>query len=229
MNQSRKTSMVPALYPTEQGAQKYYDRRAATYDATTLWEGGHHREAIRLADIRESEHVVEIACGTGRATTDIAMAVGASGHLDAFDLNETMLSRARTKIQELGVEERVTFKTGNAKQLPYPDETFDLVYNAYMFDLIPEADFPVIMAEFHRVLKPNGRVVMLNLSKPGPGPTFFERAYRRGWAGACRPVLMSDCAREAGFKGVERKYRRNPVTPLLFPAFFGAEIVLGHK
>lgn len=221
--------MIPALYPTEQGAQKYYDRRAETYDATTLWEGGHHREAIRVAAIREGEHVLEVACGTGRATTDIAKAVGTSGHLDAYDLNGTMLSRARTKIQELGVEERVTFETGNAKQLPYPDETFDLLYNAYMFDLIPEAEFPGIMAEFYRVLKPKGRVVMLNLSKPGPRPTFFEWVYRRGWAGACRPVLMSDYTRDAGFKGVERQYRKNPVTRLLFPAFFGAEVVVGHK
>jgi len=229
MSQSKQTGMIPAMYPTEQAAQKYYDRRAQSYDATTLWEGGHHKETIRLAVIRDGEHVLEVACGTGRATTDIAKAVGISGHVDAIDMNETMLSHARAKIQQLGLEGIVRFKTGNAKQLPYPDQTFDLLYNAYMFDLIPEAEFPLIMGEFYRVLKPGGRVVMLNLSKRGPRPTLFEWAYRKGWAGACRPVLMSEYTRAAGFKGVQRQYRRNPVTPLLFPALFGAEIVIGYK
>ncbi len=89
-----------------------------------------------------------------------------------------MLSQARAKIARLGLSDRVHFKQGNARELPYPDETFVLTYNSYMFDLIPLADFVPILEEFHRVLKPGGKLVLVNMSKPGERKTLYERGYR---------------------------------------------------
>lgn len=222
-------SMTQVIFPTEQEARKYYTNRAENYDQTTNFETDHHLEAIRRAAIHEGEHVLEVACGTGRASIELAKAVGPNGKLDCLDLTSAMMAKARAKIKQLGLEDRVTFTPGNARQLPYPDASFDALYNAYMFDLIPEDQFLTILAEFRRVLKPGGLLVLVNMSKSDTHRTLFEWAYNRGWAGACRPVLMNNFVNAAGFTDVQREYRKNRITLLLFPALFGAEIVIAHK
>ncbi len=119
-----------------------------------------------------------------------------------------MMAQARAKIEKSGMMERVHFQQGNARELPYPDETFDLLYNGYMFDLIPLDGFLPILKEFGRVLKPGGKLVLVNMSKPDGRKTFFETVFEKGWAVApCRPVLMSPSLEAAGFSDVQRLYR----------------------
>src|SRR5689334_18460472 len=114
---SADSSMTQVIFPTEQEARKYYTNRAGNYDQTTTFETDHHLEAIRQAAIREGNHVLEVACGTGRASTELAKAVGATGKLDCLDLTDAMMAKARAKIKQLDLEDRVTFTPGNAKKL----------------------------------------------------------------------------------------------------------------
>jgi len=187
-----KSSIVEATHQTAERVQKYYAWRASNYDAATAFEAEHHVEAIRRAAIQEGQRVLEVGCGTGRAAVDLAKAVGDTGRLDALDLTEAMLNQARAKIEKQGLSNRVHFKQGNARELPYPSATFDVLYNGYMFDLIPLDGFTPILKEFQRVLKPGGKLVLVNMSKPDSRRTFYERVYARGWAVMpCRPVLMS--------------------------------------
>lgn len=65
----------------------------------------------------------------------------------------------------------------DARELSFPDETFDLVYNAYIFDLMDAEDFPVILSEFWRVLKPGGRLVLVNMSKNKDGRTLYVMSF----------------------------------------------------
>jgi demethylmenaquinone methyltransferase/2-methoxy-6-polyprenyl-1,4-benzoquinol methylase len=112
--------------------------------------------------------------------------------------------------------------------LPFPDNTFDVLFNSYMFDLLPLRDMPVVLGEFRRVLKPGGRLVLVNMSKEhGDKRTWWERLYRalpRRWAayllGGCRPVLLESFVRGAGFYRVEREFIRG-----LLPS----EIVVARK
>ena len=169
-----------------------------------------------------------MATGTGRATVNLAQAVGDSGKVDALDLSEAMLAEARAKIEKLGLSDRVDFKQGNAKELPYPDDTFDLVYNGYMFDLIPLDSFLPILKEMHRVLKPGGKLVLVNMSKPDERKTLYEKIYERGWAVMpCRPVLMSEYLEPAGFTDIQRLYR--PTRGSVIAFFWGQEIVQARK
>src|SRR5512144_2425991 len=124
-------NMVEATHQTAEKIQKYYAWRASNYDAGAGFEVEHHAEALRLADIREGQHVLDIACGTGRGTVGLAQAVGTIGQVDALDLSEAMLDQARAKIEKLGLSSRVHFKQGNARELPYPADHFDVVYNGY--------------------------------------------------------------------------------------------------
>ena len=223
-----KQNMVESTHQTAEEVTKYYSWRASNYDAGTGFEVVHHAEALRLANVQEGQHVLDVACGTGRGTVGLAQAVGSSGRVDALDLSEAMLEEARFKIEKLRLSDRVHFKQGNATALPYPDGTFDLVYNGYMFDLIPLDSFMPILKEMARVLKPGGKLVLVNMSKPDNRKTFFERVYEMGWAVMpCRPVLMSPFLEPAGFTEVQRFYR--PTRGSIVALLWGQEIVLATK
>jgi demethylmenaquinone methyltransferase/2-methoxy-6-polyprenyl-1,4-benzoquinol methylase len=222
-----KQSMVEATHQTEK-VQKYYAWRATNYDAGSRFEVEHHAEALKLADVQEGQHVLDVACGTGRGTVGLAQAVGPVGRVDALDLSESMLEQARIKMEKRGLSDRVHFRQGNARELPYPEAAFDVLYNGYMFDLIPLDGFSPILREFARVLKPGGKLVLVNMSKPDERKTFFETIYEKGWAVMpCRPVLMSSFLELAGFTDVQRLYRpsRGSIVALLW----GQEIVLARK
>jgi demethylmenaquinone methyltransferase/2-methoxy-6-polyprenyl-1,4-benzoquinol methylase len=222
-----KQSMVEATHQTEK-VQKYYAWRAANYDAGSRFEVEHHAEALKLADVQEGQHALDVACGTGRGTVGLAQAVGSIGRVDALDLSESMLEQARIKMEKRGLRDRVHFRQGNARELPYPEAAFDVLYNGYMFDLIPLDGFLPILREFARVLKPGGKLVLVNMSKPDERKTFFETIYEKGWAVMpCRPVLMSSFLEPAGFTDVQRLYRpsRGSIVALLW----GQEIVLARK
>jgi ubiquinone/menaquinone biosynthesis C-methylase UbiE len=222
-----KSTMVEATH-TENDVKKYYHWRAANYDAGSSFEIEHHLEAIYLAKIQEGQHVLDVACGTGRATVDLAKAVGVSGKVDALDLSEEMLGQAQAKLDRADLAGRIVFKQGNARALPFQDATFDVLYNGYMFDLIPIDGLSPILKEFMRVLKPGGKIVLVNMSKPDSQRTFYETIYEKGIAVMpCRPVLMTPLLESAGFINVTRRYR--PTHGWIVSRLWGTEIVLGQK
>jgi ubiquinone/menaquinone biosynthesis C-methylase UbiE len=221
-----KQRMVEATF-TEENVKKYYGWRASNYDAGSGFEIEHHAEALKLANIQEGQHILDVACGTGRGTAGLAQAVGPTGKVDAIDLSDAMLAQARSKIEKLGLGDRVQWKQGNARELPYPDSSFDLVYNGYMFDLIPFDGFLPILREVKRVLKPGGKLVLLNMSKPDERKTWFETVYEKLKFEPCRPVLMSPFLETAGFTDIQRLYR--PTRGSIVALLWGQEIVLAHK
>jgi ubiquinone/menaquinone biosynthesis C-methylase UbiE len=223
-----KQPMVEATHPVAEKIQQYYAWRASNYDAGAGFEAEHHAEALRLAAVEPGQRVLDVACGTGRGTVGLAQAVGSEGQVDALDLSPAMLDQARAKLEKLGLSGRVQFKQGNARELPYPDQTFDVLYNGYMFDLIPLDGFQPILREFARVLKPGGKLVLVNMSKPDERRTFYERIYATGWAVMpCRPVLMSPYLEPAGFTAIQRIYR--PTRGSIVALLWGQEIVLARK
>lgn len=219
--------MVDPNFQSEERTRSYYRWRAAGYDKATTYEIEHHREAIQLADVHPADCVLEVACGTGRATVELASRLRVNGKLDALDLSEAMLGYAQIKVTELGLSDKVEFKIGSAQVLPYPDQAFDILYNSYMFDLIAVNQFKPILDEFKRVLKPGGRLVLVNMSKDTPRKTLYEKGYETVRLFPCRPVVMESYVREAGFRNVQRIYRNSYSRSMLLP--FGTEIVTACK
>lgn len=225
-----KNGMMKSTY-TDDKTKKYYAWRASNYDALAEWEKEFHVEAVHMADAQKGQSVLVVACGTGRGMIALAQAVGPTGRVDTLDLSDEMIDQARAKSEQHGLNDRVNFKQGNAKELPYPDEVFDIVYNAYMLDLIPLDGFDPILKEMQRVLKPGGKLVLLNMSKPDEKRTFYESIYK--WTGIpCRPVLMAPYLEALGFKDIQRNYRApcpHNFYERIIGLLWGQEIVLAYK
>lgn len=186
------------------------------YDVwSILTESRARRRCLEIADIRDGESVLEVAVGTGMLFEKILQS-NPSGINEGIDLTQEMLDRAGRRLHKSGSSAYV-LKTGDAYHLEYPDDSFDIILNNYMFDLLPERDFAVILGGFKRVLRPGGRIVLVNMTK---GSAIFNVVW--GWLykfqpvllGGCRGVELTDYLKEAGFEKVHREH----VSQFFFPS-----------
>ena len=196
--------------------RRVYERLAPMYDFWAhLTEAKARRRCLEIAAVREGESVLEVAVGTGIVFAELVRA-NPSGKNEGLDLTEGMLARARARLAKQGVGS-YHLQVADAYDLPFPDRTFDVVVNNYMFDLLPEGDFARVLGEMRRVLVPGGRLVLVNMTK---GDSLLESLaeavyrFRPEWMGGCRSVSLSPHLERAGFVDVKREL----VTQMTFPS-----------
>ena len=142
---------------------------AAKYDVMNdvLSMGIHRvwkRFTIDCSGIRKGQKVLDLAGGTGDLTAKFSRIVGKDGHVVLADINDSMLKVGRSKLRDLGVEGNVEYVQANAEELPFPDNHFDLVTIAFGLRNVTDKD--KALASIYRVLKPGGRLLVLEFSKP---------------------------------------------------------------
>jgi ubiquinone/menaquinone biosynthesis C-methylase UbiE len=171
-----------------------------------LTESQARENAILRAGIQNGQSVLEVAVGTGLTFFEI-LKLNPDGENVGIDLTPAMLEKARQlAAKSTAVNYQLT--TGDAYNIQYPDQHFDLVMNNYMFDLLPEEDFLSVLIEFKRVLKTGGRLVLVNMTK---GEHFYQQIWEEvyklnpRWLGGCRGILLGDSLKTAGFHNLKRK------------------------
>jgi ubiquinone/menaquinone biosynthesis C-methylase UbiE len=199
-----------------------YNRLSPVYDIwARLTESRARARAIDLARIRDGEAVLEVAVGTGFAFCEITRR-NPHGRNAGIDLSPGMLARARRRLGALRGA-NWALDLGSALALPFESGAFDLLINNYMFDLLAEADMDQALREFKRVLKPGGRLVVVNMTVgERPGSKLYERLYRLSprLMGGCRGIRLEGRLRQHGFTVELREYRQQ----LLFPS----EVIAAH-
>ncbi len=137
-----------------------------------LWK----RFTIARADLRPGQRVLDLAGGTGDLAAKMAHRVGSEGEVVLADINASMLEHGRERLINAGLVGNLRYVQANAERLPFPDEHFDCITIA--FGLRNVTDKEAALASMFRVLKPGGRLLILEFSKPtAPGLAPFYDLY----------------------------------------------------
>ena len=122
------------------------------------------RITIEMSAVRAGHKVLDIAGGTGDLAAKFAARVGPEGTVVLADINDSMLRVGRDRLLDRGIVENVRFAQADAQHLPFPDNSFDLVSIAFGLRNVTDKD--LALRSMLRVLKPGGRLLILEFSKP---------------------------------------------------------------
>ncbi|AVF36730.1 bifunctional demethylmenaquinone methyltransferase/2-methoxy-6-polyprenyl-1,4-benzoquinol methylase UbiE [Rahnella sikkimica] len=151
---------------------------AAKYDLMNdLMSFGIHRIwkrfTIDCSGVRQGQRVLDLAGGTGDLTAKFSRLVGEKGEVVLADINDSMLKMGREKLRNLGIVGNVSYVQANAEALPFPDNYFDCITISFGLRNVTEKE--KALRSMFRVLKPGGRLLVLEFSKPVLKP--LSKAY----------------------------------------------------
>ncbi len=197
---------------SKQEARAAYDRMARWYDALA---GSSERRFIDLAlqmlGTTEGQTVLEIGFGTGYAIQALARAVGDSGKVYGIDISDRMVDIARARLRKAELSGRASLSQGDGATLPFADHFFDGVFMSFTLELFDTPEIPVVLGECRRVLRVDGRVCVVAMSKSGEAGLMvrlYEWAHDRLPAYVdCRPIFVQNALNEAGFRVLDAAMR----------------------
>jgi ubiquinone/menaquinone biosynthesis C-methylase UbiE len=175
---------------------------AAGYDLL-MWllhfgrERAFRDETLALASPLPGESVLDVGCGTGTLAIAAKRAIGPTGSVYGIDPSPEMIARARAKAKKRGLD--VTFENAVAEALPFPDARFDIVLSTVMLHHLPRKVRLQALGEIRRVLKPGGRVVIVEFQESGHRHGLIS-IFRRHRHGHVKIDDMVAVASEAGLK-----------------------------
>lgn len=142
---------------------------AAKYDVMNdLMSMGIHRLwkrfTIDCSGVRPGQKVLDLAGGTGDLTALFSRRVGPTGQVVLADINESMLNVGKDKLRDLGLVNNISYVQANAEALPFADNSFDIITIAFGLRNVTDKD--AALRSMFRVLKPGGRLLVLEFSKP---------------------------------------------------------------
>jgi ubiquinone/menaquinone biosynthesis C-methylase UbiE len=222
----RSLSMGPEILAaryTHQEIIRKYNWIAPVYDFFgILMESKARQRALEIARIQNGEKILEVAFGTGLNFVEI-LKRNPTGWVDGIDVSMKMVEKARKRISKTG-QQNYTLHLSDCRHLPFEDETFDVIMNQYLLDILPVEDFIPILLEFKRVLKNGGRVILANMTK---GEKWLNQIYEGIYKlkppllAGCRGVMAQPFLEKIGFGEFYREF----VSQLGFPS----EVVRGVK
>ncbi len=200
----KNDAQISRVSRSKEAARISYNRLSKWYDLVARSsEQGFCIEGLQMLKANSGENILEIGFGTGHSLLGLAESVGGSGHIHGIDLSEGMLAVAKSRIERAGLLKRIDLRCGDATDLLYESETFDAIFSSFTLELFDTPEIPLVLKECWRVLKPQGRICIVSLSKYGKQNSML-RLYE--WAHEkfpnmidCRPIFVGQALITAGF------------------------------
>ncbi len=178
---------------------RLFDRGAKHYDGIVDWGflrsgAGYRRWVQKRHGLKPGDHLLDVACGTGLMAVEAAKILGTAGNITCLDPSEGMLAVARTKLP-------ARFVQGYAEALPFPDNSFDFLTMGYALRHV--ADLETAFREYRRVLKPGGKLLILEVTKPAGAFSGFLFQF---YFGRIYPALTQLFTRSRDARAMMRYY-----------------------
>lgn len=187
MNQERTTHFGYQQVPVQEKASRVaevFHSVADKYDVMNdvmsfgihrLWK----RYTIEAAGAKRGQQILDLAGGTGDLAAKFARIVGANGKVVLSDINGSMLENGRRRLTDEGIAGNVEYVQANAEYLPFADNSFDIITMAFGLRNVTDKDSA--LRSIFRVLKPAGRLLVLEFSKPvipGLAPIYDQYSFK---------------------------------------------------
>jgi arsenite methyltransferase len=175
------------------------------------------RQVLKALDLIAGEKVLDVGCGPGLLAYEMAASVGRDGRVCGIDTSEDMVAMARKRCADKAWTE---FQKADATELPYPDESFNAAVSTQVYEYV--ADIPAALTELYRVMRPGGRVLIMDtdygsLVIQTKDEARMERvlsAWNEHFVHAGLPRTLSRQLRQAGFT-----IRQRDVIPMFNPEY----------
>lgn len=188
---------------SRQQAQANYDRLSKWYDLFAHFERKYREAGLRKLNVGEGEAVLEVGFGTGHCILALAQAVGDRGRVSGIDISQGMCNVAQARVRKSDLSQRVSLQCGDAARLPFEAGTFDAIFMSFALELFDAPEIPTVLAECLRVLKDDGRICIVAMSRGSKRTTmlglyeFFHRRFPQYVD--CRPIIASKMLEQSGF------------------------------
>jgi demethylmenaquinone methyltransferase/2-methoxy-6-polyprenyl-1,4-benzoquinol methylase len=199
------TNEISRVTRSKQEAKASYDRMSRWYDILSgRFEKRYRDEGLGKLSAREGEMVLEVGFGTGHCILALAQAVGDKGKVYGIDISDGMCNIALSRMEKSGLSERVELHCGDATHLPFKANCFDAVFMSFALELFDTSEIPIVLDECRRVLRSDGRICIVAMSKKGEDGIMvklYEWFHDRlpNYVD-CRPIYVRDALEQAGFR-----------------------------
>jgi len=170
------TATAPTQLPEAltQRTRRVYDALSALYPLSTmLFHSTAHRQALKLAGIKDGMRVLEVATGSGEMFARLVKA-NRTGRTVGVDLSPKMAARTQRVTRAKFPGSHADCQAVDARAMPFRDKSFDAVVCCYLLELLPCQDIEGTVAEFYRVLRPDGKLTLILI---GQNAAFFNSMY----------------------------------------------------
>ncbi|MFC1841532.1 class I SAM-dependent methyltransferase [Candidatus Dependentiae bacterium] len=221
-----ETESIKKITFDESAAKRKFDKVSRHY----FWIMGFleikpNNIALKMAQIKKGEKVLDIGFGTGWVLERLVPLVGKENITHGLDYSEGMKKITIQNLKKKNLEKSVELVTANVKNMPYADNSFDVLFVSFLIDLLQKEDIPKVLAEMKRVLKPGGRLIIASMTKQGRGIYWlarwlYEWMYYKwptilGYRTSCRPIYIENDVLRAGFEIDD--YRLTSISGFMFP------------
>lgn len=200
-----KNDRILRVNRTKAQAKESYDKISRFYDCFAgIFEKKYRNMALDRLSIKRGETILEIGFGTGHCLKQIAKSVGETGKAYGIDISSGMLEITKKRLEKADLINRAELYCGDALEMPYENNKFNAVFMSFTLELFDTPEIPKVLNEIKRVLKLNGRLGVVGMSKNNRD-SILLRLYE--WMHKkipryvdCRPIYIEQSIKDAGFK-----------------------------
>lgn len=192
---------ISPINRSKKQAHDYYDRISRIYDLLTAGEKRFIRKGVELLNVTPAEKFADIGCGTGTGLNYIKSQLFQKGLLLGIDISHQMLLESQQKI---GLNTPGHFLVqGDGAKLPIKSGLLDGIISTFTLELFSKKEMPIVLDEFRRVLKPDGRLVIVAMAQEPHSLAIdiYEWLHEQfPVAIDCRPIPLFDLLTDQGFE-----------------------------